>query len=294
MKKRRFSDIQRFTSIIIVLVLIIYVGLRFFWGDLSFLHNLYEPFGISSSYLKDYIDPSFDYIVTMDTLVKDNRNLKKQLNKSNLSLQNYQEVIQENIRLKKLLNVKKIDTYSQKVGNIIGKSPDIWHQEIIANLGQKDGVTENTIFVNALGLIGRAKSVTDDSSVIQLITDNSNWVSCQNNRSRAIGMLKVEDNKRGKLSYLINKSDFKQNDLIVTSGLGGIYPKGIPVGNVNKVIKKQGDDIPEIDISLLSDFDHIEEVIALIKNKSEINQVPKSEELPVVNQEKKDSPIDEK
>lgn len=265
MKRKRLSNVQRITGISIVLVIIVYIGLRFYWGDISILHSFYEPFGNTVNYLKTTVGQPFEYVTSVSKLTKENNALKKQLDQYNLLMQNYEELAEDNKRLKKLLNVKNIDPFIKKVAVVIGKTPDIWHQEIIIDLGKKDGIEINTIIISNFGLVGKVKSVTDSTSVVQLITDSSNWVSTQNNRSRAIGMLKVDDNKVGKLSYLVNKSDFKNNDLIITSGLGGVYPKGIPVGIIDRIKKRSGDDIPEIDVSLLTDFDNLEEVIALVK-----------------------------
>ena len=251
----------------ITLTIFVYIGLRFFWGDISILHSIYTPFGEQLNYLQEKINQPMEYVKTVSDLNKENKELKKAINQSELLIQNYEAVIQENKRLKVLLGTKVSQGHKRKLGVVIGNSPDIWHQEIVIDLGTEDNVKVNDAVISSWGLVGKIKSVNQKNSVVQLIIDSSNWVSCRNNRSRDIGMLKVEDNKTGKLSYLVNKSDFKQNDLVLTSGLGGIYPKDIPVGVVTKVIKKSGDDIPEIDVALLTDFTDLEEVIVMVKDE---------------------------
>lgn len=268
MKRKRLINRGNIIGILIVAIILVYVGLRFFWGDLSIFHSIYTPFGETFNYAQDQINKPMEYAKTVVDLSDENEELKKRLKEYDLLVQNYEEVIEENKRLKKLLGTKNTENYKKKLGVVIGNSPDIWHQEIIIDIGIKDGVKNNDAVVSSWGLVGKVKSVNENNAVVQLVIDSSNWVSCRNNRSRDIGMLKVEDNKTGKLSYLVNKSDFKQNDLIVTSGLGGIYPKDIPVGIITKITKKSGDDIPEIDVSLLTDFTDLEEVIVLVKNES--------------------------
>jgi rod shape-determining protein MreC len=266
-RKYKLFSAQNVIVLIIILIFLLYAGLRFFFSDISFLQILYTPFGNSLSYIQKQLNQPFLYLTSSDQLIKENKQLKERIDQYQLLLQNYEELAEENKRLKVILNTKEQKPFIKKIAVVIGKSPDIWHKEITINLGKNQGVKVNTVVTSTWGLLGKVRAATGDSAIVQLIIDSSNWVSTQNNRSRAVGMLKVEGSNRGKLSYLMNKSDFKQNDLIVTSGLGGIYPKGIPVGIVTRVAKKSGDDIPDIDVSLLSDFDNIEEVIVLIKNE---------------------------
>jgi rod shape-determining protein MreC len=268
LKRKGLVNRSNILWILITLVFLFYIVLRFVWGDLLIFHKSYDPFGDTLNYIEDKINKPMEYANSVVDLTEENIELKTRLKEYDLLVQNYEEIIEENKRLKKLLGTKQVSGFTKKLGIIIGNSPDIWHQEIIIDIGTNDGIKINDAVISSWGLVGKVKSVNESNSVVQLVIDSSNWVSCRNNRSRDIGMLKVEDNKTGKLSYLVNKSDFKVNDLIVTSGLGGIYPKDIPVGVITRVMKKSGDDIPEIDVSLLTDFSDLEEVIVLVKNES--------------------------
>ena len=267
MKKKGLINRKNILGVTITLIIFVYVGLRFFGGDISAIHSIYTPFGDSFNYVQDLINQPVNYFRTVVELESQNNQLEERLKQSDLLIQSYEAVSQENKRLKTLLDTKISEGYKRKLGTIIGTSPDIWHQEVIIDIGKKENVKVNDAVISSWGLVGKIKSVNESNSVVQLIIDSSNWVSCRNNRSRDIGMLKVEDNKTGKLSYLVNKSDFKQNDIILTSGLGGIYPKDIPVGIVTKVVKRSGDDIPEIDVALLSDFSDLEEVLVMVKDE---------------------------
>lgn len=268
MKRKSAINRNNILWILVSVIFLFYIFLRFVWGDLLIFHKVYEPFGDVFKFVENEVNKPLEYAKTVVELGDENNDLKKRLKEYELLIQNHESVIEENKRLKKLLGTKNINGFNKKLGIVIGNTPDIWHQEIIIDIGSSDGVQVNDAVISSWGLVGKVKLSNKDNSVVQLIIDSSNWVSCRNNRSRDIGMLKVEDNKIGRLSYLVNKSDFKVNDLIVTSGLGGIYPKDIPVGMITKVVKKSGDDIPEIDVSLLTDFTDIEEVLVLVKNEN--------------------------
>lgn len=254
-------------SIFILLILLSFISLyitnNFSKNYINIIHFIYYPFGKIVFYINKKIDDIKIYFNSLESISNENFRLKKDIEKYNLLLQDYEEVIKENNRIRKLLNLRIKDKKIIKLGNIIGKSPDMWHKELISDIGKDENIEINNIAISYNGLIGRVKEVTNKNSKIQTINDPSVWVSVQNNRSRSICMLKSETNNKAKLYYLSEKSDFKVNDIIITSGLGGLYPKGIPVGIVSRVNKVSGDIIPEVYVDLLNDFSNIEEVIIL-------------------------------
>jgi len=231
-----------------------------------FLHDVISPiqnYFHSISVKFEGFSESFE---SKKSLLKENEGLVKSINTYNLLFHDYEELREENIRLKKLLNVKSVKPLKQKIVSVIGRSPDFWNKKIDINLGKNDKIAINTPVISEYGLVGKVISVYDSSSTVLLITDTSSWVSCINNRSRSVGILKPLDDKKGELKYIIASSDFKKGDLIVTSGLGGIFPKGIPIGLVNGITKGADKEISSVEIIFLTDFDKLEELIALVKN----------------------------
>jgi len=270
-RRSRYLSNQGILAIsLVVLVIGFYIGSRLAFSEFSLLQSLYYPFGKPLSYIKVQFGEISWYFSSLSEEIEKNNRLEVEIKNSQLLLHNYEELIQENIRLRKLLNANSNPGYKRKVTSVIGKSPDIWHKEIIIDIGKKDQVKVDYPVIDSWGLVGRIKKVNEFSSVVQLLVDNSNWVSTINNRSRSVGMLKSESITLGKIHFLVNKSDFKKGDFIFTSGLGGLYPKGIPIGMVERVSLKAGDDIPEVSVEYLVDFDNLEEVIVLMpENKSE-------------------------
>lgn len=263
--KNYYKDKKTFFILLILLsFLILYFTNNFISkNNINIMQSIYYPFGKLVFYINKKIDTIKVYFTSLDTISNENLELKKEIQKYSLLLQDYEEILKENNRIRKLLNLKLKDKKTLKLANIIGKSPDMWHKELISDIGLNEDIKVNNTVISYNGLIGRIKEVNDRSSKVQTISDPSVWVSVQNNRSRSTCMLKSDLNNKAKLYYLNDKSDFKVNDIIITSGLGGLYPKGIPVGIVSKVNKVSGDIIPEVYIDLLNDFSNIEEIIIL-------------------------------
>lgn len=263
--KNYYKDKKIFFILLILLgFLVIYFTNNFISkNNINIMQTIYYPFGKSIFYINKKIDNIKVYFISLETLSNENLELKKEIQNYSLLLQDYEEILKENTRIRKILNLKFKEKKTLKLANIIGKSPDMWHKEIISDIGKNEDIKINNTVISYSGLIGRIKEVNNKTSKIQTINDPSVWVSVQNNRSRSTCMLKSDINNKAKLYYINDKSDFKVNDIIITSGLGGLYPKGIPVGIVSKINKVSGDIIPEVYIDLLNDFSNIEEVIIL-------------------------------
>jgi len=259
-------NIIYFTFITISILIIV---IKLFFTDVPtvvFLHNVISPLENYFHGVSLQLEGFTEGIESKKSLLEENEKLRKSINTYNLLLHDYEELQEENKRLKRLLNVKSVKPLKQKIVSVIGRSPDFWNKKIDINLGKKDKIAINTPIISEYGLVGRVLSVYDNSASVLLITDNSSWVSCINNRSRSIGILKPLDNKKGELKYIVANSDFKPNDIIVTSGLGGIYPKGIPVGLVSKAQKGADKEVSYVEVIFLTDFDKFEELIALTKD----------------------------
>ncbi len=174
---------------------------------------------------------------------------------------------EENSRLKDLLNYTDItDNYSYITSTVIGKSQGIWFSEFTVNAGRKDGVEENMAVVNSQGLVGRVNSVSANTCKVTAIIDSTSDISAMVERTRdygfARGILNTDEKETLELYYLPSGYDLVPGDTIVTSGIGGTFPKGIAIGTVTEV-SRSNDDAEERNaiIEPAVDFLRLEEVM---------------------------------
>ncbi|UZE95218.1 rod shape-determining protein MreC [Alkalimarinus alittae] len=150
--------------------------------------------------------------------------------------QKFAFIMAENGRLRELLNASGVVDETVKVAELIGVSPDPFKHYVIINKGRLDGVVVGQAVLDSNGLFGQVIEVSEFASRVLLISDNSHAVPVQVNRSgvRAIAL------GNGNYDYLElanvpDTADIQEGDLLVSSGLGGKFPPGYPVAEVNSV-----------------------------------------------------------
>ena len=151
--------------------------------------------------------------------------LRKQLNDKN-------ELSLENSRLKSLLSLKGTTAYKVIAAAVVGRDPSSWSSTIIINKGSSSGIKNGLASITFYGLVGRVVETSLTTSKIMLINDPNLSVSAVVQRSRQEGLVCGSLGGTLLMKYLPKDSEIQVSDIIVTSGLTNIYPKGLPVGTV--------------------------------------------------------------
>jgi len=230
--------------------------------------------------VQEFADSSSRAIVEFVKRLFKQSDLDKQLEQASLQLERYkqsqssmEELELENERLKALLKfVESNPENSYITAGIIAKSQSVWYDSFTINAGRKDGITENAVVLTSDGLVGRVTEVAARYSKVCSIIDTSSAVSVMVQRTRDNGMvrglLNTADDNQLELYYLPTGSDLVPGDVIVTNGLGGIFPKGLIIGMVTEV--SSGDDADRNAIVKPAvDFSHLEEVLIITGEASE-------------------------
>ncbi len=157
------------------------------------------------------------------------------------------ELAAENIRLRSLLNATELLQDTVLVAELIGVSPDPLIHNITINRGKQDGVFVGQAVIGAEGLMGQVTEVYGGHSRVLLITDSSHAVPVQIRRNGLRSIAEgVGDYNRLKLRYVSPTMDIREGDELVSSGLGGRFPAGYPVGRITRVEHDRGQ--PFVDV----------------------------------------------
>lgn len=159
-----------------------------------------------------------------------NERLTKELDLLRRKLNTLGEINLENKRLNNLLNLKQKVPYKVIASRIIGRSPDNWTSMIIVDKGSIHGIKRGFVVIDYLGLVGRVVEVLPSESKIMLINDPNLGVSALNQRSRQEGLVSGTLSGSLIMRYLAKDADVKISDVIITSGLTKIFPKGLLIG----------------------------------------------------------------
>lgn len=143
-------------------------------------------------------------------------------------------------RLQALVDLQSTYKLESKAARIIGASADAWSQTVTLDKGSADGFAAGMPVCNAAGVIGQIVEVSPTSSTVRLITDEQSGVSAMVQSSRAQGMLQGQADGTLRLSYVPSDAEVAEGDIVITSGLGGVFPKGLPLGTVTSVERIAG------------------------------------------------------
>jgi rod shape-determining protein MreC len=148
---------------------------------------------------------------------------------------------------------------------VISREPGNWFNSIIIDRGRVDGVEENMAVATYSGLVGRIVSVDSRTAKVLLILDQRSAVGGMIQRSRDIGVVKGSESNYCYMEYLSHDADLKINDMVITSGLGSIFPKGILIGKIVGVKKENNALFQKVLIRPEVDFTKLEEVFVVKK-----------------------------
>lgn len=166
-------------------------------------------------------------------------------------------------RLESLLNLQSTYSLTSTAARIIGNSSDSWTRAVTIDKGTAAGFSIGMAVCNSGGVIGQIVEVSATTSTVQLITDEGSGVSAMIQSTRAQGMLQGQPDGSLRLSYVSTDSDVKVGDIVITSGIGGVYPKGLPLGTVSSVEKSDNDVYYTIVVRAQSTAENNEEVLVI-------------------------------
>ncbi len=220
------------------------------------------------------VDNTFATVKEYRLLLEENAALKKELANAATLEARLLELRQENHRLREMLGFKEKTGYSLIPAEVIGRDASSWFQTMTINRGSYHGVEKNMAVVTSDGLVGNILSVSRLSSQVLLLTDSRPAVSALVQRSREPGEVGVVESAPGLPGYLkmINlprEANIQPGDRIISSGLGGVFPKGLVIGYV---LETGDDEYGILQYALLrpaANFNRLEEVFVVVPDPGE-------------------------
>lgn len=230
-------------SVITIIILILIVIFSNREANTSFFENiankLVMPVQNGLTYLKNKVSGNSTFFSDISNLKTENQELKNKNSQLEQSLRELENIRTENETLKEYLGLtEKYGEYKTIPGYVINKDISNYSKTIIINIGKKDGIEENMTVIADEGLVGHIVSVTDNTAKVRTIVDTSSSVSCLMSTSKDSIVCKgtLDSSSELKAMYISTEANVVQGDSVDTSGLGGIYPKGIHVGTIKKIV----------------------------------------------------------
>ena len=231
-----------------------------------------SPFQKTFSWFGGGISDFKDSVEELDNLQAETEQLRAEVEKLRAENLNASEAISENQRLRALLGYKQSATQFDLVAaSIVGRESVTWSSVVTINRGLLDGVADNMAVVTELGLVGHVLEAGLNTSKVQLILDPRSSVGTliQRPESRVAGIVEGDINNPNapKMVNIPKDADVKVDDMIVTSGFGGIYPKGIVVGKIKEMHNDEGGLLKHGIVATTVNFEKLEDVAVIVNSR---------------------------
>ena len=225
----------------------------------QFVGFVMTPFNKAGTAVKNFFSDMFSAPFRYDDLEKENEDLRGQLAQARAEADENAYLKIENGNLKKLLDMTDGEqTFSYASADVVARGTDGWSDTLNLNAGTSSGVKEGDIVVSCDGLVGVVSSVGPNWSKVKTLFDTELSVGVMVSTTHDCGILSASADLSAegvvRLSYIDKNSVLGRGDRLVTSGLGGVFPKSIPVGTVTDVVRRDDGTVwakvaPHTDIS---------------------------------------------
>lgn len=272
-KKGKLTYIGIVLVVLVAILLILSLIGKATGGVTGTFGAVYAPIENFSKSVTTSISTTINNLFGTNEAIEQNKELIAKVEKlegENLKLA---ELEQENERLQKLLDYKNANpNYSHVTARVIAHDPGYWFDTFTINVGKNDGITVDMGVINSDGVIGKIVEVGANYSKVMSITDENSSISGLIERTRDTGIIKGSEdadrlNSNLKMVYLPIEANLIPGDVVLTSGFGGIFPKGLPIGTVVEMSTK-GDKLENYAIiKPYVDLSSIEEVMVIVGEK---------------------------
>jgi len=197
--------------------------------------------------------------VALQVVREENEQLRREMDLLRGQNSQLREAAAATERLKSLLQFKEQAASVMVAAQVIGRDATNSYRSVILNKGESDGVKPEMGVVTPVGVVGRVVKTTGATAVVLLVTDPNNAIAGLIQRTRDEGIVEGTHQGLARLKYIPLLSTVRDGDRVVTSGLVGGFPRGLPIGTIRQIDRSEGalfqsaELIPEVDMSRLEE-----------------------------------------
>jgi rod shape-determining protein MreC len=225
----------------------------------AFLMELTSPVQKAATFVIKTVSGVFQQYVFLVHLQEENGLLKKRVAEVQEENHQMKEMVLANERLRKLLQFREKMSTSMIAAEVIGQDPTSWFKSVTINKGERDGVQKGMAVISPEGVVGQILKTSPHYATVLLMTDYNSAIDAVIQKTRAKAIVEGKEENRCQLKYLLRTEEVVVGDVVITSGLGGIFPKGLMVGEIRKVDKKghgvfqYAELVPSVDLTKLEE-----------------------------------------
>ncbi|MDX9840499.1 MAG: rod shape-determining protein MreC [Desulfobulbus sp.] len=235
------------------------------------VQKLFAAGGASiGNFKREYLDILQDVIKVRE----ENKRLLKQLQETEAILNRSREAMATNASLRRLLEFKNNLARPSVGATVIGKDPSTWFRSVIIDQGTNRGIVKGNAVVNSDGVVGQIFTASPNYAKVLLAIAPSSAIDVMLQQSRVRGMLKGNGTLTYRLEYILKTVEVAEGEHVVTAGYGGVFPTGVPVGVVSRIVRKPRGMFHEIEVTPSVDYQKLEHLTVIEQQDvSELKQV---------------------
>jgi len=231
----------------------------------ALLMEICSPFQKAATLVIKTVQGTFTQYVYLVNLEKENRVIKQKIAELQEENHRMKEMKLTNERLRQLLQFRERNSPSMIGAEVIGQDPSSWFKSVTIDKGERDGVKKGMAVISPAGVIGQILKTAPHYATVLLLTDYNSAIDSIVQRTRAKAIVEGKGENRCQLKYLRRAEEVAVGDVVVTSGLGGNFPKGLMVGEIKKVDKKGHGVFQYAELVPSVDMTQLEEVFVIME-----------------------------
>ena len=230
-----------------------------------------SPFQKQFTAFFDSVKDTWNQYFFLVSTAKENQRLKEALGQSLEQLNRYSETEIANDRLRHLLGFVKEIPRPMIAAQVVGKDPSAWSKTIIVDKGTRDSVRQGAPVVIPEGIVGVVVEASARYAKVLLLTDPNSAVDALVQQTRARGIVKGGGADYCVFDYVLRKHEISVGDMVVSSGLDGVFPKGFRVGRISEIVRQNAGIFQKVSVTPYVDFEILEEVFIISEPAHEDN-----------------------
>jgi rod shape-determining protein MreC len=230
----------------------------------SVVLSISKPFQQVTTWTTRQFRGLWDNYIYLVHLQQENQRLREELRWIQQENHRYIEAYLQYQRLQRLLSFREQTPLDAVTAEVVGRNANNWTEIIYINRGTRDKVAKGMPVVTHEGLVGQVIHAAPTLSQVMLLTDFRSGVDALVQRTRASGIVAGRGRSTAELKFLPVGTDLQPGDRVLSSGMGGVFPKGLIIGEV-KDVYQNGQPTQHVEIQPSVEFSHLEEVLVLLK-----------------------------
>lgn len=232
------------------------------------VHSLLFPVNIAGKAVSNIGDGFINAVRPRRSISRENAALRKQVQELTMENAKLREADAENVSLKSMLGLKNAMNTNMVASEVVSRDESNWFDSATINCGRNSGIESGDAVVDYRGLVGQVVDAGPFSSRIVSLGDADSAIGAMVQRSRSCGILQGQGTDYLVLTWLPKDSDIKMSDIIVSSGIGKVIPKGLVIGRVVRIMRDGPGGTTSALVRPSVRFDQIENVFVINSGRS--------------------------